>query len=73
MKNDNEAQNIGSILDPQHEQEALECQVEEDVLHPDFIQVYPDRLEIEDNLVQEKKTYREIESSSCRSKICPGF
>ena len=61
MKNDLADQNVGKELDPQHEQEILECQTEEDFLHPDFVQVNPDNLEINDNLVQIKKTFRNIE------------
>ena len=61
MKETDQAQTIGNMLDPQHEQEILECQEEEDLLHPDFVQVNPDNLESEDNLVQMKKTFRKIQ------------
>ena len=34
---------------------------DEDLLHPEFLQVNPDDLEIENNLVQVKRTLRRIE------------
>ena len=60
MKETNQDKTIGNRLDPQHEQEILECQDEEDFLHPDFVQVNPEHLEINDNLIQMKKTFRNI-------------
>ena len=61
MKKTDQDETIGNRLDPQHEQEIIECQVEEDLLHPDFVQVNPDNLESEDNSVQIKKTFRTIQ------------
>ena len=36
--------NIGDELDPEQEQEIIDCQDDEDLLHPDFTHVNPDEL-----------------------------
>ena len=66
MKQDQESRNIGHQLDPEYEQDVLECQGEDDLLHPDFVHVNPDDLELEandigDNLHQVKKTLKNVE------------
>ena len=54
--------NVGDELDPEQERDILECNEDEEVLlHPDFVQVNPDELEIENNLTQVKKTLKRIE------------
>jgi hypothetical protein len=35
--------------------------VEEDLLHPDFVHVNPENVEIDDNITQIKKTFRTVE------------
>ena len=59
MKNDKEG-DIGEQLDPEHEQEILECRDDEESIHPDFVQLNPDDLEI-DNTIQVKKTFRKMD------------
>ena len=56
-----EHQNIGNLLDPELEQELIECQAEEEFIHPDFVQVNPDNFDIQNNMDQIKKTFRAIE------------
>ena len=53
--------NVGNELDPQLEQEVLECQDDEDLLHPDFVHLNPDNLDFEKDIAQAKKTFRSIE------------
>ena len=60
----NRNQDIGSELDPEYEQELVECRVEEEDEHPDFIQVNPEELRVDDNLNQVKKSIRGIELKS---------
>ena len=60
-KNDQESENVGNQLDPEYEQDVHECQGEEDLLHPDYVQVNPDDFEIDDKTSQVKKTFRTIE------------
>ena len=61
LKNDSEGQNIGNLLDPQLEQDLIECQDEEQHNHHDFIQDNPEDIQIDSNLVHIKKTLRTIE------------
>jgi energy-coupling factor transporter ATP-binding protein EcfA2 len=62
MKDDRAKVNdIGDALDPEKEMEISDCQDNEDLLHSDFLQVNPDNLEIENNLIQVKRTLRKIE------------
>ena len=61
LRNDTEGQNIGNLLDPQLEQDLLECQDEEELIHPDFLEDDPDDIEIDKNVVQIKKTLRTVE------------
>ena len=56
--------NVGDQLDPTQEQENLECQDGEDLMHPDFIQMNPDDFEFESNVKQIKKTLKNIEVKS---------
>ena len=56
--------NIGNELDPEQEQEIVDCQEIEETLHPEFVQVNPDNVEFENNLTQVKKTIRSIELKS---------
>ena len=56
--------NIGNELDPEQEQEIVDCQEIEETLHPEFVQVNPDNVEFENNLTQVKKTLRNIELKS---------
>jgi hypothetical protein len=53
--------NIGDVLDAEQEQEIVECQDNEEHIHPDFVQLNPDELEFENNLTQVRKTLRHIE------------
>ena len=55
---------IGNELDPEYEQEVVECLDENEEAHPDFIQVDPENLGVEGNLKQIKKTLRGIELKS---------
>ena len=54
-------ENVGNHLDPEHEHEILECEEEEQELHPDFVQLNPDEQDFENDLKQTKKTLRNIE------------
>ena len=57
MKDDRAKPNdMGDVLDPEQEKEIEDCQNSADLLHEDFLQVNPDDLEIEKNLVQVKRT-----------------
>ena len=57
--------NIGNILDSEKEQEVVECQDISDLdAHPDFVQVDPDELDIDSNLTQIRKTFRNIEEKT---------
>ena len=58
------AKDIGNELDPTLEQDILECKEDEDHIHPDFVQVNPDELELESNFNQIRKTLRNIESKT---------
>ena len=53
--------NIRDELDPEQEKEIVECKDNEDQLHPDFLQVNPDELEIENNMTQIRRTFKNIE------------
>ena len=62
MKNEREENsNVGQELDPELEQEILECQDDEEQLHPDYVQINPDDQDFENNVTQIKKTFRNIE------------
>jgi hypothetical protein len=61
QNNEQLTNNIGEVLDPEQEQEIEDCQEGEDLLHPDFIQLNPDDLEIDSNLNQVRKTLRKIQ------------
>ena len=69
MKNEDVQQNIGNLLDTELEQDLLECQAEEEVLHPDFVQVNPDNFEVQNNMDQIKKTFRNIEIRSADENL----
>ena len=61
MKEDgSKSSNIGNLLDPEQEQDIVECQEIEELMHPDFVQVNPDDLEIEKNVQQAKRKFRTI-------------
>ena len=60
----NTAKNVGDQLDPTMEQENLECQEGEDIMHPDYIQMNPEDFEFESNVKQIKKTLKNIEVKS---------
>ena len=60
MKNGNEPQNIGNTLDPEMEKDVLECQAEEEIAHPDFVQMNPDNFEAPNNIEQIKKIFKNI-------------
>ena len=65
LKNEKEAtSNIGNELDPEQEQEIVECQEDEHIIHPDFVQLNPDELEFDRNSTQIKKSLRIIEVKS---------
>ena len=55
MKQDQNV-NVGNHLDPEHEHEILECEEEEQELHPDFLQLNLDEQVFENYLKQTKKT-----------------
>ena len=61
---ENATKNVGDELDPTLEQEILECQDEEDLMHPDYVQMNPDNFEFENNVKQIKKTLKNIEVKS---------
>ena len=61
IKNGQEETTIGDELDPELEKEILECQDEENLLHPDFVHLNPDELDLESNVLQTKKTVRTID------------
>ena len=52
--------NVGDILDPEQEQEIAECQ-EIDNIHPDFVQLNPNDLDIENPSKQMIRSFRRIE------------
>ena len=45
-------QDIGNDLDPEYEQELVECRDQEEEGHPDFVQVDPENLGVERDLQQ---------------------
>merc|ERR1712030_5373 len=57
-------QDIGNELDPEYEQEVVECRDGNEEAHPDFIQVDPENLGVEGNLKKIKKMLRGIELKS---------
>ena len=57
----NDRTNVGDRLDPEQEQEIVECEDDEQIIHPDFVLINPDELEFDSNIVQVKKTLRSIE------------
>ena len=63
MENDNQnTNNIGDVLDAEMEQEIQECHESEgNDDHPDFIHLNPDELEVDANLAQVRKSFRQIE------------
>ena len=50
--------NVGDELDPALEQDNLECQDDEQLIHPDFVTLNPDDLEYDDDLAQIRKTLK---------------
>ena len=64
MEVDNIDKDIGNEIDPEYEKDVLECRDEKEEEHPDFIQVNPEQLRVDDNLKQIKKTIRGIELKS---------
>ena len=60
---------IGNILDPEQEKENLECEEEEELIHPDFSHLNPDDLESEDNSQQVRKMTRNIKISSADERL----
>ena len=57
----NKSEEIGALMDPEGEQENLDCELEEINLHPDFVHLDPQEfLEVEKSLNREK-SYRPIE------------
>lgn len=69
MKNDNEHQNIGNLLDPEMEKELIESQLEEETIHPDFVQIHPDNFEVQNNMDQIKKTFRNIQIRTAEENL----
>ena len=62
---DNELnKDIRNELDPTLEQDILDCSEDEDLIHPDYVQVNPDDLEMESNFNQVRKTLKNIESKT---------
>ena len=61
LKNDREKSNVGNELDPTLEQDILDCQDHEEIIHPDFVQVNPDDIDLQENTNQSKRTFRSIE------------
>ena len=57
---DAQPSNVGTILDPEKEQEIEDCQ-DIDSIHPDFIQLNPDDLDSESPIEQISKSFRKIE------------
>ena len=57
---DVQTSDVGNILDPEKEQEIVDCQ-EIDNIHPDFVQLNPDELDIESPMEQISKSFRKIE------------
>ena len=57
---DAQPSNVGTILDPEKEQEIEDCQ-DIDSIHPDFIQLSPDDLDSESPIEQISKSFRKIE------------
>ena len=68
-ENEQRVHNIGDTLDSKLEQDVLECQDEEEHIHPDFVQVDPENLEIENKLSQIKKTFQNIEIASAEELL----
>ena len=60
---------IGNILDPENEKNNLECQEEEEIIHPDFAHLNPDELEVDDNLQQIRKMTRNIKITSADERL----
>ena len=61
MKNEDRPHNIGNTLDPEMEKESLECREEEEMIHPDFVQIHPDNFDNHSNAEQIKKTFKNIQ------------
>ena len=60
--------NIGNILDPEQEQENIECQGPYDT-HPDFLQINPDDLDIGKEVEQARQSFRKIELKSSKERL----
>ena len=64
-ENNTTANNIGNILDSEMEQEIVECEDngQQDV-HPDFVQLDPEELEVNSTVTQTRKIFRRIEAKT---------
>ena len=56
--------NIGNLLDPEQEQEIVDCQEEEETMHPDFLHLDPENIEDESNVQQIKRMTRNIQEKT---------
>ena len=56
--------NVGDHLDPELEKEKLENEDGEELPHPDYVQINPDDLDMENNMTQIRKLIRTIELKS---------
>ena len=61
--------NIGAVLDPELEQEIEECMLGEEQIHPDFAQLNPDDLEVNNNMKQVKRTLRKIQIKTADERL----
>ena len=67
-QNDDDKINIGNILDPEQERENIECLGTDDV-HPDFLQINPDDLQIEKEVDQARQTFRKVELKNAEERL----
>ena len=63
------AQEVGDTLDPEGEQDRTECELEGQMLHPDFEHLNPDDLGIVDERKGNEKQFRPIEIDSVSELI----
>ena len=64
-----EDDNIGDILDPEHQQENEECEVGEEEIVPEFAHLNPDEIDFDNNIEQAKRTVGKIQIKTADERL----
>ena len=68
-ENKMEDNNIGDILDPEHQQENEECEVGEEEIVPEFAHSNPDEIDFDNNIEQAKRTVGKIQIKTADERL----